>query len=299
MKWPRLYIILFLIFVNLTLAAQSKVHVFTRTVAENFKYNTGDIVKINAFQADIMITQWNFDSVSVIMRLKAKSTDYNAARKDISNWAYAMKKEKAEIILKNYLKKDISQNAASKLTVEYTIRVPDNCLIHLSNFSGTTNIHGINGALKTNIKYGSILISGMKGIVESDLEVGDINCTKSNLVLTVSAKHTAIYLDKVRGSIAISAQYGSVRINENEPFKKLTMDVTRADVYLVKKSITEYGLDLYSMHGKINIDVPNYAKEMNMYHLEESADYSKINYKVGITIPLITITNKYGNIVLN
>jgi hypothetical protein len=299
MKWRKLYIILFLIFADLTLVAQSKVHVFTRTVTENFKYNAGDIIKINAFQADVTITGWNYDSISVIIRLKAKSTDYNAAKKDILNWAYAMKKEKTEIMLKNFLKKDISQNTTSKLTVEYNIRVPDNCLIHLSNFSGTTNINNLNGALKTNIKYGSLLISGMKGIVESDLEVGDINCTRSNLVLTLRSKHSAIYLDNVQGSITVAAQYGSVRINEIEPLTKLLLDVTRADVYLVKKSATEYRLDLYSMVGKINIDIPNYIKDMNKYKHEENTDYSKINYKSNLEIPLISIKNKYGNIVLN
>ncbi len=299
MRWLKLYIIVLFTAVNLSLAAQSKVHVFTRTIAENFKYNKGDVIKINAFQADIMITGWHMDSVAIILRLIAKSTDYDQASKEIANWAYAMKKENTELVLKNYLKRDISQHSSTNLTAQYNIRVPENCLIHLSNFSGTTNMRKLEGVFITNIKYGSIALSDMKGIVESNMEVSDIHCRNSNVLLKVTSKHTAIYLDKVEGDITVNAQYGSVRINEVAPFKKLTMDITRADVYMVKKSLSDYRLDLTSFYGKINIDIPDYIKEMDLYNIEESTDHTRVTYKAGISVPLISITNKYGNIVLN
>lgn len=298
MKWLKTILAFCLMIAGVSLSGQTKMHVFTKTVTRNFDFKTGDVLIVNAIHANVVMSGWDNDSVSVVLKLKTKNEDYKKAKKDILNWSYIVNREGYEIVLKNYLKKENSFSN-SIYTAEYEIKVPEKCFAHISNISGNITLKNMNGALRTNVRYGNIDINNFKGVLQGNVEVGDFTCIGSNLEMTLSTKHTEIYLEKVFGMVNIKGEYGSVRIVESQQFKSLNLEFNRADIYLVKKSLTEYGLDLSSWYGKINVDKPKYIKEPNKYSLEENEEYNKIIYKTSASSPLIKISSKYGNIFLN
>jgi hypothetical protein len=299
MKLLKLHIGIFLILAGNILSGQTQVHVFTRTFAQVFAFSSGDVLKVNALQADVHISGWDKDSVSVTLKLKTKNTDYETAKKDVTNWGYTFNKDGKELILKNYMKKDLLTGSNSIMVAGYEIKVPRECLVHVSDVSGNTTIENFHGALRANTKYGNLEVTNFNGILDINMEVGDFNCFNSIVELNIISKHTEINLEKLTGRIDITSEYGSLRIIESEQIRNIHLMVTRSDIYLIKKSTCEYGLDLNVAYGKINLDKAKYIKEMSKYIIDENPDHTIINYKSAGIIPLIRITNKYGNIFLN
>jgi hypothetical protein len=299
MKLMKLHIGICLILAGNVLSGQTQVHVFTRTYTQEFTFSSGDVLKVNASQADVHISGWEKDSVSVTLKLKAKNSDYEMAKKDITNWGYALSKEGKELIFKNYLKKVMPNGSSSIMVAGYDIKVPRECLMHVSNISGNTKIENFHGALRANTKYGNIELANFNGILDLDMEVGDFNCINSIVELNLISKHTEINLEKVTGHIDITSEYGSIRIIESEQIRNIHLSVTRSDIYILKKSTGEYGLDLDATYGKINLDKAKYIKEISKCVIDENPDHTSINYKSMGILPLIRITNKYGNIFLN
>jgi hypothetical protein len=265
-KDNRLHIILFLlafVWVLPVVSQTTTLKVVTKSAVKRFDYKVGDEINIEGEKAEVSIETWQKEQVYIKVDLISKNVEQAKAEKDLDLLAYEAKREKNKIYLRNFISKDeTASNSKSKLSVKYTIYLPETCPVYLKNHFGKASISNLTNSLRVNSKFSNIDLMNIQGLIEVTTRFGDLIGKHLNGQMSLNSRRSNVMLSDIKGQYDIQAYYGVIKIYSEDELLDLKIDAEKADVFLYSSNPGMFGYDLTSKQGKINLPKSFDVKEV-------------------------------------
>ncbi len=287
-------VILFSILAGVPAFSQTTVQVVTKSVEKKFDYKTGDEINIEGEKAEVSIESWKKQQIFIKIELVAKHPEKAVAEKDLGKLTYEAKREKNKIYLRNFVSVPEGQiKPQSKLSVKYTILLPETCPVYLKNHFGSASISNLTNSLRVNSKFSKIDLVDIQGLIEVTTRFGDLIGERLDGRMSVNARRSDVMLHDIRGSYDIQAYYGVVKIFSEDEMLDLTVDAEKADVFLYAPNPGMYGYKLTSKQGKINLPKSFDVKEVQNTQVLKQVEVRPIEQEY---YQNVTIRVTFGNI---
>jgi hypothetical protein len=277
--------------------SQTTVQVVTKSIEKKFDYKTGDEINIEGEKAEVSIESWQKQQISIKVELIAKHPEKAIAEKDLGKLTYEAKREKNKIYLRNFISVPEGQaKPQSKLSVKYTIFLPETCPVYLKNHFGSATISNLTNSLRVNSKFSKIDLIDIQGLIEVTTRFGDLIGERLDGRMSVNARRSDVMLHDIRGSYDIQAYYGMVKIFSEDELLDLTVDAEKADVFLYAPNPGMYGYKLTSTQGKINLPKSFDVKEVQNTQVLKQVEVRPIEQEY---YQNVTIRVTFGNITVD
>ncbi len=271
--------------------AKETVHVVTKTVEKDFSYHEGYEVNIEGEKADISVTTWAKNEVSVLIEITAKHSDVKIAEADLDNIRYLAERVKNKIYVRNY-RADKGYQSAANLEIRYTIVVPEECPVYVKNYFGIANISNLTNRLRVYGEYSQIDMNNIEGLLDIRTRFGDIIGEKIGGNVTINARRSDVTLRDITGSYTINAQYGTLRLHPIAGLTVLNVNAEKSEVFLYENGLDKFGYLLTTTHGEM--DTPPDIRSME---LESTPEVKRIQIKPGTEISgQITVSVTFGDV---
>ena len=277
--------------------AQTTVQVVTKSVEKRFDYQKGDEINIEGEKAEVSIESWKKQQIFIKIELIAKHPERKIAEQDLNQLTYEAKREKNKIYLRNYITVPEGQaKAQSKLSVKYTIYLPETCPVYLKNHFGSASISNLTNSLRVNSKFSKIDLIDIRGLIEVTTRFGDLIGERLDGRMSVNSRRSDVMLHDIRGSYDIQAYYGMVKIFSEDELLDLKVDAEKADVFLYAPNPAMYGYKLTSKQGKINLPKSFDVKEVQNTQVLKQVEVRPIEQEY---YQNVTIRVTFGNITVD
>jgi hypothetical protein len=290
-----------MLFFSLALAvpglSQTTVQVVTRSVEKKFDYKTGDEINIEGEKAEVSIESWQKQQIFIKIELIAKHPEKAVAEKDLGKLTYEAKRVKNKVYLRNFVSVPEGQaKPQSKLSVRYTIFLPETCPVYLKNHFGSASISNLTNSLRVNSKFSKIDLIDIQGLIEVTTRFGDLIGERLDGRMNVNARRSDVMLHDIKGSYDIQAYYGMVKIFSDDELLDLKVDAEKADVFLYAPNPAMYGYKLTSKQGKINLPKSFDVKEVQNTQVLKQVEVRPIEQEY---YQNVTIRVTFGNITVD
>jgi len=290
----KLILIVVLITSNLLVLSQQKVNVITKTIKKDLKQSTKSLV-VKGEKASININPCDKDYFSVEIKLVSKNPNKKDAETDINIIKYEIEENNGECVLKNYFASDKFGNVKSNLSVIYTINVPRNAKLDITNIYGNVYINNLNAVIKLKNSFGEIHISNIKGKQWLNAYYSDVYAKDLDLDLVCVTDKSNIEMTNVSGTIVINSNYGNLRFLPGNELLSLEVDSKRTTVSFESNTLNKYNFALSTIYS--NIDLPNQwskkiTKESGTTLFKQINNPANAFIKIKTTYCQISIINK-------
>ncbi|KAA3635080.1 MAG: hypothetical protein DWQ02_10385 [Bacteroidetes bacterium] len=296
-KYSSVFLLIFFSLMALDTIAQTTVQVVTKSVEKRFDYSKGDEINIEGEKAEVSIESWKKQQILIKVELISKHPEKMVAEKDLGKLIYEAKREKNKIYLRNYISTPEGQaKPKSKLSVKYTIFLPESCPVYLKNHFGSASISNLTNSLRVNSKFSKIDLIDIQGMIEVTTRFGDLIGERINGRMSVNSRRSDVMLHDIRGSYNIQAYYGMVKIFSEDELLDLKVDAEKADVFLFAPNPAMYGYNLTSTQGKINLPNSFDVKEVQNTQVLKQVEVRPIEQEY---YQNVTIRVTFGNITVD
>jgi len=180
-----------------------------KNIKENYKFtNTGKLYLENQY-GDITINGWDKDEIEIDINIEVTDHNNEDAKnilnrinprfRNTNNYLNIISEisEKNDNLFSKYFRKlNPFSLEKSNISINYSIHLPINVEIEISNKFGDVIINDWHGKLKTTLKHGDIWVSEAINSAEIDLKYGKIKI-KSMDYATINLKNGNIEIDDV------------------------------------------------------------------------------------------------------
>lgn len=260
----QIIFITLLFLTGVPMMGQTTFQVVTKTEEKRFDFKKGDEINIEGEKAEVSIESWDKSQIFIKVELISKNVDKAVAEKDLGQIKYEAKRVKNKIYLRNFVSVPEGQpRGKSKLSVKYTIFLPETCPVYLKNHFGKASISNLTNSLRVNSKFSNIDLINIQGLIEVTTRFGDLIGEKLDGQMSVNSRRSDVMLSDIRGQYNIQAYYGMVKIFSEDEMLDLKIDAEKADVFLYASNPAMFGYDLTSKQGKINLPKNFDVKEVH------------------------------------
>lgn len=272
-------------------------HVFTNNISRSIVVAKRNIT-IKAEKANIYITEATDDKFIIELKLISKHSNKIVAEKQLNYLKHNLKIKPREILLQNSIVVSNDDELTGIVQAEYTLKIPKNKTVSISNSLGKLEINQIEGNFTINTKYGNSLLSHVKGTLNLNANIGELVLKNCDLNGKLETKYLSSYFQICKGSYNITPNLGSLNFGLNKYISKLEVNASGTEVILSNKNCNEFNFDLFSLYGNIFLDDCNLPYESFIQKDIKDASVGKreivyINPQIKSTV---TIKNKYANI---
>ena len=238
---------------NHTVGAQNTVQVYTKTISKNLNYKPGEVLEIAAEKADINISGWNRDYISVEVKLISKHARREIAKKELDYLKFNASYETDRHILKNhFLADDNFRKVRGRLLIHYQIRMPTNAPVVVNNLYGKVTVEGLKNTLNFRTRFVELHIKNCEGESTVESFFGNVLIDESSGNLTCNLKKADMELSGFDGDVKIEGNYGEIHI-ESEKLASLTLNGNRTRVNMLTANLQSYNYDLYTSFSEIKL----------------------------------------------
>ncbi len=241
--------------INLLQAQDIALQVMTKTIEKEIPFEEGQYLKIEGEKSEVDIISWDKDYIDVKVQMISKHPELAVAKEDIQHLYFETVIHKKEILLRDTIA-DTGSEIRSGLKAIYSISVPKNCKIELSNYFGQANITDLSHGLEVNSEFCNVQLENIAGHIKVDTYYGDLIGVMINGDMNLSAKRSNVTLSEISGKFDIKAYKGIVKIFANQAFLDLNIDAEKTDVFFYDSSLSAYNFNLKSRNGGA-IDLPD------------------------------------------
>lgn len=252
---------------------------------KTFEINKNAKLIVDHEFGNVRLKNWDKNSISVKVTVRAKTTDAQKAEKLINNVIVDIDGNKDKVTVECELNQKDSKNKNINVTIDLDIFMPSTINLELENKFGTTYIESVSGPAKISCEYGSLEIGSLSN-ADNDLEImfgealikyinnGKLEIEYSQLelqnsnILSIESEYSDMSIDKAK-SVTLELEGGNVALGHVD---KLNLESSFAS------------LEILFISGSIKAEM----------------EYGTLEVKnIGKDFSTIDIENLYGSIVLN
>lgn len=277
-----------------TLLAQETLQVVTKSIEKSIPYGIGTEVSIEGEKADIYMSTWDRNQVAIYLDLSSRHQDKKVAERDLERIKYEVEKNGSKILIRNFIyKPEGGENPESSLKAKYTIILPKECPVNLSNFFGNANVSELENALVINSEFCKLDLKNLAGEISISTRFGDINGDQISGNVLIFSNRSNIDLANIEGIFKIKSRYGKINIDAVPQNLDLEIDAVKSDVYFTNAPPGFFSFFLTTQDGKILT-----PQEMKMEMTQLSSNSYQAVHNPGTQQSNVKIQTTFGNIVI-
>ena len=282
---------LFILLLSHTSFAQNNLKVVTKTVEKAFDYQEGQTLLLEGEKAEIKLETWSENKVYVQLELVAKHPERRQAENDLESFDFVFDVRGDKILLRNFYVGE--SRSESELSAVYTVKVPTECPVQMSNYFGKTDVQDLTNSLELDSKFGPVNMSNISGEVDVSSRFGDIFGMLLKGQIKIESHRSNVTLKQLEGKFDINSKYGVIKIFADDKLIDLNVEGEKSDLYLFNPDPSEFGYDLLAHFG--DITVPD---DLKINFVEKSKNMSHAVRKQGEQFPGVFVKITYGDIIV-
>lgn len=285
------FLLMLISFVGEGIKAQEVLQVVEMKYSSSFSYVKGMQLEIVGEKAQINIETHDKATIEFIVTVIAKHTDKKIAEEDINKMKFLKDKIAKKIYLRNYIEINNKESKpSSSLKVVYTIKVPIQCPIGITNYFGSIKVNGVTNLLDIKSEFSPIDIKEISGKIKIESTYGDIDCSAIDGEMIIQSNRSKIKLDQVKGSIDITAVLAEMELSLMDQLKYLNVNSERSDLIVYAENPEEFN---YSLNFE-NVEW-NRSEAMNFVILKEVDTKITAAFNSELELPKVIIQMETGS----
>lgn len=313
MKKQKVKVIVLIFLVSLLILPVTRAQdAVTKEFHESFSADNSTKLVIDNKYGNIDIKDWDQNQVKIDVVVKVKHSNSEKANKILSYIDVAIGESGSEISAVTSFDSKFSslRNDNTEVSVDYTVQMPADISINVSNKYGNVFISEVTGHAVVNVKYGNlkanrIMRGKVKPLSEVNLKYTDAASIEEADWLKVNMKYAHLNIDKVQALVLVSgysevsvdkassivseAAYDEYRFGSLDNFVT-TMKYSEVEIEEISKELnceTNYSdfnvgympagfesVKIDNRYGSYKIGIDESAS----YKLDGAASYAKISY---------------------
>ncbi len=288
----------------------------TKSLHKEFKVSENSVLVLKNKYGKVDVQNWENNQVVIDVKIRVEHPSKETAQKllDYLNVEFSESGNelKAITVINERFSKGNKWGNNKEFSIDYTVKMPKNLDINLTNKYGDTFIDELTGHAIIDIKYGnmqankilrddtkplsSIILGYSKAVVDeinwmkvvmkySKLEI------ETSRALVIESKYSKVYIDEA-SSIVSESKYDTYKIGKTENFvitgaysgytldyigKKLYLDTKYTGTTVEKMPTTFEEIEIQNGYGGIKIGIVSGAN----YTLKGEARYANISFPSG------------------
>ena len=166
-----------------------------KNVQKSFPATRETVLEIDNSFGAVRIENWPVQEVSIQVEMKAGAMTENRAAELLSKMSVEVGKSGNKVSGNTRLD-NINTRGGESFSINYTIRVPDNLVMNISNEFGDTYINAPCGASKFNSQFGALYMQNQTSPVEIVIQHGAAKL-QSLANLTLDMQHSTLNADRL------------------------------------------------------------------------------------------------------
>src|SRR5690606_7239164 len=207
-----------------------------KTIKKEFKVNSDALLKLDNSYGNLHITSWDQNTTTIEVRIITSSNSEKKAQQKLDEISIEFQGSSSQVSAKTLFNDNgwgwSSNNVSIK--INYTVKVPINNRLDLSNDYGSIYLNEINGSTKIQCDYGAI-------------QIGRLNTASNDISFDYTSDASFDYINRA----VINADYSSFFI-QNAEHIDLKADYTKSKINTVEN--INYSCD----YGDVVIENVNY-----------------------------------------
>ncbi|UGU15547.1 hypothetical protein LS482_17930 [Sinomicrobium kalidii] len=242
-------------------------HSKEKKIKKSFDVNSNALLEVDNSYGNIYITSWNENRVEIEVLIKTNGNDEEKVQQKLDQINVQFDAGRSVVSARTIFEKkkwgwNRGSNSNVSMEINYTIKLPVNNSVDLSNDYGSIYIDKINGKAKISCDYGK-------------LDIGELRADGNTLSFDYTTKSSIEYMK----SGSISADYSGFVLERTEHLS-LSADYTSSEI--INAGNLEYSCD----YGSLNVE--------NANNIKGGGDY--LSTKFGTVHGNVEISSDYGSI---
>ncbi|MFN3640164.1 MAG: hypothetical protein ACK4UK_04535 [Flavobacterium sp.] len=254
-----------------------------KTIKKSVAVNPNATLDIHNKYGNVMVTTWNENTIEIDVVIKLSSDDEKWIDNRLADINVDFSGGKSLFVAKTNFGKPLKTSRNSSIEVNYTVKIPKNGNLKVTNHYGGIITHDLVGETELECKYGKV-------------SLGKLNNVKNSIKIDYCSKSTIEYIN----GGDINARYSGLSIGD---FKNVSLNSGYSDVTFQSGD----HLNFKSNYGKIILGAINKLEGSGNYltikieelfgSLKLNTNYSNFNIDmIGSKAKDITINANYTNI---
>lgn len=235
-----------------------------KTIKKQFNVDADALLKLDNSYGNLHITSWDQNTTTIEVVIQTSSDSEKRAQQKLDQISIQFDASSAMVTAKTIFDNNISGWWGSNVSVKvnYTVRVPKNNRLDLSNDYGSIYLDEINGATSISCDYGS-------------MQIGSLNSSHNELSFDYTTDVSIAYINKA----TIDADYSDFNLQKAGDIK-LEADYSNSSFHNIDR--LEFSCD----YGKVNVE--------NGSTIMGEGDY--LSTRIGTVSGDCDINSDYGDI---
>jgi hypothetical protein len=243
----------------LSVSAQQKIQVVTKTITRTFTGENRFNPVIRAEKADVVINSWSRNELQIVLKLISKNPSRKTAADDIEMHVCSFNENEKSVIISNTFRNDKYSVITSNLSVVYEIWCPLKSLVTVSDLYGAIRGKGVNGSIRAKSGFCQVELEDIKGALYLESSYDNLNLHHLHSGVEIVSSNSDMNLGQMSGKSQIDATYGTINICL-QPMADLWINAKRTAIQLIAENIEQYNFDLQTTSN--TIDVPELYRKM-------------------------------------
>lgn len=274
--------------------AQETLEVVTKSIEKSIPYGVGMEISIEGEKADIYMSTWDRNQIAIYLDISARNQSRAVAEKDLQLIKYDVETEGSKILIRNYIDKPEGDfKTKSSLKAKYTIILPKECPVNLSNFFGNASVSELQNALVINSEFCKLDLKNLGGQISISTRFGDIDGDQISGNVMIFSNRSNIDLANIEGVFKIKSRYGKINVDAQPEKLDLEIDAVKSDVHFTNAPPGFFSFFLTTQNGKILT-----PEEMRFEVMQVSSNSHQAVYNPGTQQSNVKIQTTFGNIVI-
>ena len=267
-------------------AQTQKVQVVTKTVQESFDYEPGLRLEIQGEKADLSISSWDNEEISISIKLISKALTKEIAVEELDNVRYIAEKKGKTLHLKNYFILPAGQKKFEAiLSAALEVKVPRSMDLKITSKYGDVQLNSLSGNHEVDMKYGKLQLNQINTNGHFKSYFGDLIAQGVNGKYNFELNHVKTEINNFSGEIELKTNLGDVHLSKPGKVKSLRVYAVKSDITTESVNTDSYQFDLQAEYGDIFLPEDSGVKKQ------------RLNWKKGsTTLPLFLLKTKFGKI---
>ena len=204
-----------------------------KSVNKSYNVSSSDKLKIQNSFGSVEVRTWDKNEIKVDVEIEVTANTEAVAQRNIDRISVTDEKSGGVVSFKTNMK-DINNSKSEKSTmnINYTIFMPSNNPLSVTNEFGPTTIPDFKGEVELNSKFGSLTTGNLSNIKAINVEFGQANLANINSA-PVNIKFSKAVVSKLSGNVKLNLEFCSnVRLSLDNNLSSLDLKTSYSTVNL-------------------------------------------------------------------
>lgn len=273
-------------------SAQKTVQVVSKEIEESFEVRDGSDLQIVGERAEIAINGYDGDVVLCQVTLVSKHANVETAKEELNYLKWISEEFGKSIALRNYVELPAGiEKPSSNLKAIYTISVPNNMEIKVSDYFGIIDINFFTGELNITSEFSKVYLSDISGEIDVTSKFGDIRGNNLFGKVELISNRADISLSNISGTFEIDAKVANIELSDFSEVESLEIDASKSKIIFLNPESNRFNYELEIENGEWIL--PEHWK----FNIESDSDkLKKAEFQIDKSRASIVLDLKFGSV---